>query len=159
MDSLIDCTQSKKKEKIQLSNTKHWSLQPPPLLPNNTHSVIPVMYFSTSPQQNTLLISHLRVCVHACVCGGRTALSLCFYIPALLLLALWGPISQLCCRSINPDRSIVLPLFTDSDQRLALRYHFQLEKHSCVGTKVDLKWLQQLRGGTWRSVYPELCLA
>lgn len=87
--------------------------------------------------------------VRLCVSCRRTALSLCFYIPALLLLAsVWGPISQLCWRSINPDRSIVPPLFTDSDQRLALRYHFQLEKHPWAGMEVDLKWLQQLTGGT-----------
>lgn len=97
-----------------------------------------------------------RMCVfmYVCVSRGQTALSLCFYIPALLLLApVWGPISQLCWRSINPDRSIVPRLFTGSDQRLALRYHFQLEKHSWARMEVDLKGLQQLTGGMQRFLH------
>lgn len=135
MDSPIDYTQTKKKKNpVVQQNTDYEKLssQPPSLLSNITHSIIPLMYFSTPPlpQKNMLLIR--PVCAHMCVfLCGRTALSLCFYIRALLILAsVWGPISQLCWRSINPDRSIVPPLFTGSDQRLALRYHFQLEKHS-----------------------------
>lgn len=50
-----------------------------------------------------------------------TAASLCFSeLSVLLWVLVWGQISQLWRRSINPDRSIVPPPFTNSDQLLAL---------------------------------------
>lgn len=121
--------------------------------------LIPLMYFSpaSSPFRGICYWSGLCMCVpdfmHTYVnvfvwaVDGQLWASFFFFffnIPALLLLALvWGPISQLCWRSINPDRSIVPPLFIGPDRRLAPRYHFQLEKHSWAGMEVDLKWLQK----------------
>ena len=131
------------------------------------------MYFSTPPlpQKNMLLIRCVCVCVCVCPCvsarlcvfscmfvwvvDGQLWASVFTYRPLLLLASVWGPISQLCWRSINPDRSIVPPLFTGPDQRLALRYHFQLEKHSWAGMEADLKRLQQPTGGTGRFLRPK----
>lgn len=71
MDCLIDYTQTEEKKKSSgpKRNTDYEKLssQPPSLLSHITHSIIPVMYFSTPPlpQKNMLLIR--PVCVHVCV--------------------------------------------------------------------------------------------
>lgn len=142
MDYLIDYTLKKKRKsglqhKIQIMSLLHFS----PI----SLTLIQLCISAHLLCLRKLLIRPVYVCV--CLSFGRTALRLCFYIPTLLLLAsVWGPISQLCWRSINPDRSIVPTFFTGSDQRLALRYHFQLEKHSWAGMEVDLKCGQKLTG-------------
>lgn len=121
MDSYIDFTLNKKK--IQLSEDK----TPITGTSNIAHTVILIMYF-----RRINYWSAIRVFVFE---WTWTAESLCFSKLAMLLLALvWGQISQLWWRSINPDRSIVPPPFTDSAQLLAVRYRFQLEK---TFTKVD----------------------
>lgn len=81
MDSHIDYTQSKKK--IQLSNI--------------THSVISVMYFSTPPQKNMLLNSHLCVCFCVRVCVSKTDSSEPLFLhtsPALIGFGLGTHISS-----------------------------------------------------------------
>lgn len=124
MDSYIDFTLNKKK--IQLSEDK----TPITGTSNIAHTVILIMYFRRINNW-----SAIRVFVFE---WSWTAQSLCFSKLAMLLLALvWGQISQLWWRSINPDRSIVPPPFTDSAQLLAVRYRFQLEKHSRRWIKND----------------------
>lgn len=136
--SLILLKQKKKQKQknrgpAQNTDYKKRSSQPPLLLSNFTHSN--PSYAFHLLQKNMLLIS---VCL--CLPEMWTALSLCFYIPTPFILAsVWETISQLCWRSINPDRSIVPTLFTGSDQRLALRYHFQLEKHSWAEMGMGIK--------------------
>lgn len=71
MDSLIDYTQTKKKKSSgPTENTDYEKLssQPPSLLSNIPHSIIPVMYFSTPlPQRNMLLIR--PVCERVFLCA------------------------------------------------------------------------------------------
>lgn len=114
-------------------------------------TLILVMNYSTPcPPSQKYAIDPASVCVyvtdqtHMCVYNTvscrRTAPSWCFYIPVLLLLvSVWGSMSQLCWRSINPDRSIVPAPFKSCDQQFAPRYHFQLEKHSTTGMRAILK--------------------
>lgn len=124
MDSCIDFTLNKKK--IQLSEDK----TPITRTSNIAHTVILMMYFIRINYWSARLVFVFE--------WTWTAESLCFSKLAMLLLALvWGQISQLWWRSINPDRSIVPPPFTDSDQLLALRYRFKLEKHSWRWIKND----------------------
>lgn len=123
MDSNIDFTLNKKKILLSEDET--------PIIrtSNFAHTVLLIMHFR---KINYWIAISVFVFVWT-----WTAASLCFCTPAVLLLALvWGQISQLWWRSINPDRSIVPTPFTDSDQVLALRYCFQLEKHPwrCIKT-------------------------
>lgn len=140
MDSRIDYTQSKKKrkrkKKIQLSSTKHSA----PIIAPRYHSLCnPSYVFVHAPLWRICYWSaicvyvfvHFSVCECVCVFAGAgqpwasvfTCRSCSYW------LCSGGAISGLCWRSINPDRSIVAPLFTAPDQPLTPRYHFQLEKH------------------------------
>lgn len=152
MDSYIDFSENKNLIHCPYKIYGIWETSQ---LPDVTHSVNPIMYFSR-PLGRIHYWSAICVClrVFLFVCWGWTELLLLHTSPALIG-SVWGPISQLCWRSINPDRSIVPPLFTDSDQWLRLRYHFQLEKHSWAGMKVDLKWLQELREGRENTLHPK----
>lgn len=130
MDSYIDFTPNKMK--ILLSEDKTPIIR----TSNITHTTILIMHF-----RRINYWSAISVFVFV---WTWTAASLCFCKPVVLLLALvWGQISQLWRRSINPDRSIVPPPFTDSEQLLTVRYRFQLEKHSWRWIK---KWPQKKKG-------------
>lgn len=76
MDSLIDYTQTKKiKKKIQWSNTKHWLWKTISTASFTiTHSIIPLVYFSTPPlpQKNMLLIRPACVCFYVRLCEWWT---------------------------------------------------------------------------------------
>lgn len=123
MDSNIDFTLNKKKILLSEDET------PITRTSNIAHTLLLIMHF-----RKINYWSAISVFVFA---WTWTAASLCFGKPAVLLLALvWGQISQQWWRSINPDRSIVPPPFTDSDQLLALRYRFQLERYSWRWSKM-----------------------